>query len=81
MTPNEDIKPGMTADIQIVKKSLSNVLTIPSHFVKYENGQASVMVLHDGAVVAQSIVVADKDGKGAIVVESGLNEGDVIVAE
>jgi HlyD family secretion protein len=81
VTPNEDIKPGMTADIQIVKKSLSNVLTVPSHFVKYENGQASVMVSRDGEVAAQSIVVADKDGKGAIVVESGLNEGDVIVAE
>ena len=81
VTPNEDIKPGMTADIQIVKKKLPNVLTVPNHFIKYDAGSASVLVKRGTEIVSQSVTVSEKDGKGSIVVESGLNEGDVIVAQ
>jgi len=78
---NEDLKPGMTADIEILKSKISDVIVIPSQFVTYEGDNAFVNIKNGNKVEKRQIVVGEKDGKGSVLVESGVTSGEVIAIE
>lgn len=73
---NEDILPGMTAEVEIIKESINDVVLLPSHYVM-EDDEGSYVISGDKDRI--DVVVGPFDGKGSVVIESGLQEGDLII--
>ncbi len=81
--PNEQIKPGMTANLIINTQSKSGVLSIPIRAVQYEGNQAYVQVLMKDSSgkdqVEKRNITTGIQGDENIEVLSGLQEGDQVV--
>ncbi len=74
------IKPGMTANIDIITARVEDALLIPQRCVISKNGDKSVMVLGEGGETAEvAIKTGLKDASGNIEVIEGLKEGDKII--
>jgi len=76
---NEKIKPGMTANVDIVTKVRENVLIIPQRAVLTKNGNKMVRLLEGEGYKEVIIEVGIRDAGGSIEVVSGLDEGDEII--
>lgn len=75
----EEIKPGMTANIDIATASIDNALFIPARAVK-ENGGKYVEILQNNNEVVKKTVETGLRGDGGIIeIISGLNEGDEVI--
>ncbi|MFA6533859.1 MAG: efflux RND transporter periplasmic adaptor subunit [Patescibacteria group bacterium] len=78
----QEIKPGMTANIDIITAEKADVLYLPARAVKTENGKKVVSVLTDSAkktLETKEVTVGLKGDNGLIELVSGLNEGDEVV--
>lgn len=78
LSGSDEIRPGMTAEIEIEKERINSVLMIPAHLVKEDSTGRYVETLR-GDIVRQEVVLGKKDEKGSVIVESGLQIGDLIV--
>ncbi len=75
----EEIKPGMTANIDIATASVDNALYIPARAVK-ENGGKYVEVLQNNNEVVRKTVETGLRGDGGVIeIVSGLNEGEEVI--
>lgn len=75
-----EIKPGMTANVDIITNSKDNVLIIPQRAVKTDDQGQYVEILENGKAVPVSITTGIKGDGGKIEVYNSLKEGqDVIV--
>jgi len=72
------IKPGLSADIDILTAKKENVLVIPQRGVIEKDGQKFVRVYKDGQIKEKEVKTGLSDGKGQIEIKEGLNEGDLI---
>lgn len=74
---DNEIRMGMTGDINFVFKTIEDVLVAPSSYVKAENGKKYVFVMRNNKKERQEVEIGETiDGNTEIV--SGLNEKDVI---
>ena len=75
--PDPDIRPGMTAGVNIITTQLENVLVIPSRYIHTQNGQSYVEVMQNGTPAPVAVTLgAASDTQTEIT--SGLNVGDVV---
>jgi multidrug efflux pump subunit AcrA (membrane-fusion protein) len=72
------LKPGMTADIEVVTAERDNALHVPTTAVTGSGANAQVTVLRDGKQVATPVVAGLK-GDDATEITSGLKSGDTVV--
>jgi HlyD family secretion protein len=79
LDPDESVRPGMTAAVNIVVEQIEGVLLVPNRAVRARDGQRVVYVLRDGAPVAVSIVLGASSDTESQVVEGDLAAGDLIV--
>lgn len=75
---DDQIKPGMTANIDIATASRDNALYIPARAVK-ENGGKYVEILQNGEVVKTNVETGLRGDGGVIEITSGLSEGDEVI--
>jgi len=74
------LKPGMSADIDILTAQRNNVLTISERAVESENGKKIVQVLLEGEKTKKVEVETGLRGDGGMIeIKSGLKEGDEAV--
>lgn len=77
---NENIKPGMTANLIIMSDSRENVLTIPYRAVTERDGKKFVKILSDNDKFEEKEIKTGLRGSdGKIEVLSGLEEGDKVI--
>ena len=69
---------GLTADLTIIVKQLSDVLTVPTAALRYENGGTEVEMVQNGRDVMQPVTVGISSG-GEAQITSGLVAGDQVV--
>ena len=82
-SPDERLKPGMTASVKILTKDVPNCLVIPASAVTEEDGATSVLVVTDEEKMAtepRAVVVSDSTNR-EVAIASGLEEGEVVVAD
>ena len=72
------IKPGMTADLDIIIAKAENVLILAKEAVTIHDGKASVLLLEDGKTVPRPVSTGIEDNID-IVISDGLQEGDQVV--
>lgn len=81
-TLGKDIRPGMTANIDITTEEIPDVLVVPQRAVLEKDGQKFVRVLTDtkrGTYREQVVTVGLRGDNGQIQILSGLSLGDEII--
>jgi HlyD family secretion protein len=76
---DEQIKPGMTAAVNITVEQLDNVLLVPNRAVRVVDGQRVVYILVDNELVPVEITLGSSSDSASEVVDGELTSGDVIV--
>jgi HlyD family secretion protein len=75
---DDRIRPGMTADLDIIVGEADSVVCIPKHAVINREGKTVVLTREQGKVIPKSVVTGlDDDVK--IEIKSGLAEGDTLL--
>lgn len=75
----EDVKPGMTANIDILTQEKNDVLMIPTRAIKEVGNKKIVQILVNNAPEDREIVTGLKGDEAMTEVISGLNEGEEII--
>jgi HlyD family secretion protein len=76
---DENVKPGMTAAVNIVVNQIDNVLLVPNRAVRLKDGQRVVYVLADGQLNPVSIELGASSDTSSQVLTGDLKIGDLIV--
>jgi HlyD family secretion protein len=76
---DEQVKPGMTAAVNIVVNALKDVLLVPNRAVRLVDGQRVVYVLRNGLPVEIKITLGASSDTVSEVVFGDLKEGDLII--
>lgn len=74
-----NVRPGMTAAVNIVVTELEDVLLVPNRVVRVQNGRRVVYVMRAGRMEAVVITLGASSETFSEVVGGELSEGDVIV--
>jgi len=74
----KDVKPGMTASVQVIVDKVDNVLELPSSAVT-GTGNTSFVTLQNGKVQERRTVATGLKGDDTTEIVSGLKLGDVVV--
>jgi HlyD family secretion protein len=77
--PNGNVKPGMTAGVNIVVNQLENVVLVPNRAVRVQDGQRVVYVLRNGSLERIPISLGASSDTMSQVLEGNLQNGDSIV--
>ncbi len=74
------IKPGMTANIDILTAEKDNVVAIPQRAVISDKGEKNVKVLNEsGDIAIKSVDVGLRGSDGIIEIVKGINVGDKVI--
>lgn len=77
--PDADVKPGMTAAVNIVVNMLNNVLIVPNRAVRVVGGQRVVYILQDGKLATAKLTLGASSDTSSEVTAGDLKPGDEIV--
>ncbi len=77
--PDDAIKPGMTAAVNIVVSQIENVLLVPNRAVRLLDGERVVYVLEQGRLEPVQIELGVSSETHSQVIAGELQEGDMIV--
>jgi len=78
---DENVKPGMTAAVNVVVQEVKDVLLIPNRAVRLVNGNRVIYVLVDGKPVQVKIALGASSDIESQLVEGDIKEGDLIVLD
>lgn len=79
LDPDEDVKPGMTAAVNIVVEQLEDVLLVPNRAVRIREGKRVVFVLRNGVPEPVEITLGASSETVSQVLDGELRPGDPIV--
>ena len=74
-----DVKPGMTAAVNIVVDEINDVLLVPNRAVRVQDGDRVVYVMRSGQMQQIKVKLGVSSETSSQVLEGDLNEGDSIV--
>lgn len=77
--PDELVKPGMTAAVNIIVSELEDVLLIPNRAVRFLNGERVVYTLKNGQLTSVPIVLGASSDVNSELLQGDLQVGDVVV--
>ena len=76
---DENVRPMMTAAVNIVVSQLTDILLIPNRGVRLSDGQRITYVLQDGKAVSTNIELGVSSDNDSQLLSDTLREGDLIV--
>jgi HlyD family secretion protein len=76
---DQDVKPGMTAAVNITVKQLENVLLIPNRAVQLKDGKRIVYVLKNNAAIPVEVTLGSSANANSQVLKGDLLAGDAII--
>ena len=76
---DKDVKPGMTAAVNIATKQLQDVLLVPNRAVRIKDGQRVVYILRDGVPTAVDVTLGASSESYSEILDGDLKVGDQIV--
>jgi HlyD family secretion protein len=77
--PDELVKPGMTAAVNIVVSQLEDVLLVPNRAVRFLEGRQVVYLLRDNQIVPVNIQLGASSETDSQVIDGELEVGDMII--
>lgn len=76
---DEDVRPGMTAAVNIIVEQLDDVLLVPNRAVRLVDGKRVVYILQNGQLETVNITLGATSDTSSEVVDGNLRVGDLIV--
>lgn len=76
---NNQIRPGMTAVVEIIKQQIPDTIVLPTHLVQEDSSGFYVEVANGRQKERRAVELGISDGKGSVAVVSGLSEGEEVV--
>jgi len=73
-----DIKPGMTANMDVITAEVNNVLSVPVRAIKYDGSRTYVLVLEGNELQEVDVEIGVK-GNQYVEILGGIEEGDEVV--
>ncbi|WFB34332.1 efflux RND transporter periplasmic adaptor subunit [Kiritimatiellota bacterium B12222] len=73
------LRPGLTAEIEVLAYLVENSLSIPRRYVRYQNGVASVHIRQGSKERWQPIDIADGNAE-MLLISKGVKQGDLLLA-
>jgi HlyD family secretion protein len=77
--PDEQVRPGMTAAVNIVVSEINDVLIVPSRAIRLNNGQRIVFLLKDGRLTEVLVSTGASSDTETQITEGELAEDDLVV--
>ena len=77
--PDQDIRPGMTASVDIVTDQISDSLLVPNQAIRTTVGQKTVTILFEGQQISVPVTVDLFNSTTSAVTSDQLREGDTVV--
>lgn len=77
--PDELVKPGMTAAVNIVINQLTDVLLVPNRAVRFRDGRQVVYLLRNNQIVPVDIRIGASSDLDSQILEGDINIGDIII--
>ncbi|MBN2554522.1 MAG: efflux RND transporter periplasmic adaptor subunit [Anaerolineales bacterium] len=77
--PDENIRPGMTAAVNIIVEQIENVLLVPNRAVRTVDGERVVYILQGSTLERRGIVLGASSDLYSEVLDGELAPGDLIV--
>jgi multidrug efflux pump subunit AcrA (membrane-fusion protein) len=74
-----NLKPGMTANVDVVVSETDNVLHVPTAAVRGSGTSATLTVLRNGQQISVPVVVGLQGDSATAIVSGGLKAGDEVV--
>lgn len=79
LNSNKNIRSGMSVDIKIEKERLPNQIVIPRYLIKNNGSDYFVDILENNQVISRKVEFSRNDGRGNILINSGLNGTEKII--
>lgn len=76
---DENVRPGMTAAVNIVVEEFSNVVLVPNRAVRVQDGQRVVYIMNNGQLEAVKVTLGSSSGDYSEMVDGSLKVGDNVV--
>jgi HlyD family secretion protein len=76
---DENIKPGMTAAVNIVVENLEDVLLVPNRAVRFKDGERIVYTLVEGELTPIAVTLGSTSESTSEVIDGELKVGDIVV--
>jgi len=76
---DENIKPGMTAAVNIIVENLEDVLLVPNRAVRFKDGERIVYTLVDGELTPIAVTLGSTSESTSEVIDGELEVGDIVV--
>ena len=73
------IKPGMTANIDILTATAKDVINVPQRVLYAKNGEKYVRVIDDGKIREAKVKTGLRGNDGYVEIKEGLLEGDKVI--
>jgi len=77
--PDGDVRPGMTAAVNVVVEEFTNVMIVPNKAVRVADGQRVVYVLVGSSLEQVRVTLGASSDNNSVVLDGGLKVGDNIV--
>jgi len=77
--PDDGVRPGMTAGVNIITDLVENILLVPNRAVRLREGQRIVYVLRNGQSVVEEIELGLTSDTQSELVGGNIGEGDLLI--
>lgn len=77
--PDSQVRPGMTAAVNIVVNQIKDVLLVPNRAVRQRQGQFVVYILQNGLPKAEQVQIGATSDTNSEIVSGNVKEGDPII--
>lgn len=77
--PDSQVRPGMTAAVNIVVSEIKDVLIVPNRAIRLKNGQRIVYLLQDGQLVETEVKTGSSSDTETQITAGDVSEGDIVV--
>lgn len=77
--PDEQVRPGMTAAVNVIVSQLTDVLLVPNRAVRFKEGRQVIYLLRQNQIVPVNIQLGATSDTNSEVIEGDLKVGDQII--
>lgn len=77
--PSEQVRPGMTAAVNIVVSEIKNVLSVPNRAVRLREGTRVIYLLKDGKIQEIAVKFGSSSDISSEIISGEVVEGDLVV--
>jgi multidrug efflux pump subunit AcrA (membrane-fusion protein) len=77
--PDNNVKTGMTAAVNIITTQIDNILLVPIRAIQTTNGRSQIYLLQNGKAVPVNIVLGSSNDTQSEIRSGSVTEGQLVI--